>query len=440
MYDAQWVPTETLKSNPHNTRMHPQKQVTQLANSMRRFEVIVPLVVDEHGTVLAGHGRLLAAKQLGLEKVPIVKVSHLSEAEKRAFALADNKIAASAGWDRKALAIELGELLALPVELDLDISITGFEPAEIDAIAADFIDPEGDPADYAHVPADGSPVSRSGELWQLGDHRLLCGDACAEADVTQLMAGEKAAMAIPDPPYNVRIKETLGRGKIKHREFAHASGEMTAAQFTSFLMQWMRLVIAVSMPGSLSYVFMDWRHLTEILAAGNAIYGELKNLIVWVKSDPGQGSFYRSQHELICVFKNGDAPHQNNVELGKHGRSRSNVWRYPGTSGFRKGRLQDLKAHPTVKPIALVADAIKDCTRRGDIVLDPFMGSGTTILAAERTGRRAFGLEIDSLYVDTAIRHWQDFTKRDAILASTGQTFDELAVIRNPSETRKTTP
>jgi DNA modification methylase len=248
------------------------------------------------------------------------------------------------------------------------------------------------------------------------------------------MGRDRAAMIFADPPFNVRIKATVGRGRTKHREFAFASGEMSPSQFVAFLKRWMRLAAQFSEDGSIHYVCIDWRHLSEALAAGSEVYSELKNLVVWAKTNAGQGSFYRSQHELILVFKNGQGPHQNNIELGRHGRSRSNVWTYAGVNSFRAGRLDELSIHPTVKPVALVADAMRDCSRRGDIVLDPFLGSGTTILAAERVGRRGYGMEIDPLYVDAAIRRWQDFTKRDAILKATGQTFDEVAATRSATK------
>jgi DNA modification methylase len=434
------VPIKWVKPNPSNAKKHSKKQLRQLANSLLKFGWTTAILVDQNGNIIAGHGRYLAALELGLTEVPVIIVSHLSEVEKRALALADNKIAANAGFDRKILAVELGELAPLLLEINLDISITGFETAEIDAFLTDFSDPGQDPLDdIPHLP-DIAPVSRRGGIWLLNDHRLLCGDASSEEDIIKLMGGKPAAMAFCDPPYNVKIKTTVGRGKIKQREFIQGSGEMTPAGFISFLTQCLRLSARWSVSGSIHFVFIDWRHLAELLAAGKAVYGEPENLIVWVKNNAGQGSFYRSQHELICVFKHGDAPHQNNIQLGKHGRNRSNVWHYAGVNTFRKGRLEDLSVHPTVKPVALVADAIKDCTRRGEIVLDPFIGSGTSILAAEKTGRRAFGMELDPAYVDVAIRRWQDFTKRDAILESTGQTFDELAETRHQNETRKTTP
>jgi DNA modification methylase len=359
--------------------------------------------------------------------VPTIVVSGLSDAEKRALAIADNKIAANAGWDRSTLAAELGELATLLPEISLDISITGFDAAEIDALATDFADPERDPAEEIPAVSEAEPVAQAGDLWKLGEHRLLCGDACDKATLQTLMGDDQASMVFADPPYNVRIAATVGRGRTKHREFAAASGEMSRAQFVAFLGRWMKLAIAHSANGSVHFVCIDWRHLGEMLSAGGEVYHELKNIVVWVKTNAGQGSFYRSQHEFILVFKNGDAPHRNNVELGKHGRNRSNVWTYAGVNSFRAGRMDELSVHPTVKPVGLVADAIRDCSRRGEIVLDPFMGSGTTILAAERVGRRGYGLEIDPLYVDVAVGRWQSFTGRDAILTATGQTFDEVA-------------
>ena len=240
------------------------------------------------------------------------------------------------------------------------------------------------------------------------------------------MGGAVAAMAFLDPPYNVRVSGIVGRGRVKHDEFAMASGELSRADFVSFLQTSLAAAAGASTNGAVHFVCMDWRHVGELLEAGDKVYDETLNLAVWVKSNAGQGSFYRSQHELVGVFRVGDQAHLNNVELGRHGRSRSNVWHYAGVNTFRAGRLDELKAHPTVKPIALVADALKDCTRRGDIVLDTFCGSGTTILAAERVGRRAYTLEIEPRFVDVAIKRWQAFSRKDAIHAETGLSFDEI--------------
>ncbi len=430
------VPTGTLRAHPSNSHTHPKKQIRQIARSIEQFGFTAPIIVDEHNVILAGHGRWLAAKDLGVASVPVVVVSGLSEAERRAYLLADNKLAEKAGWNKAALAFELNGLAPLLEEAGLDIALTGFEPPEIDALMADLVDPEADPDDEPPSLAN-EPVSRAGDLWLLGPHRLLCGDARAEAHFQGLMGQELAALVFADPPYNVSIKSIQGRGKIKHGDFGMASGEMSKAQFTQFLTATLTLAAKHSANGAIHYVCMDWRHLDEILAAGNKAYSELKNLVVWTKTNAGQGSFYRSQHELIFVFKNGEQPHRNNFELGQHGRNRSNVWTYPGVNAFRAGRLDDLSTHPTVKPVALVADVMRDCSRRSDIVLDPFMGSGTTILAAERVGRRAYGLEIDPLYVDAAVRRWQDFTKRDASLKGSPQTFDDVAAARTGRRRRR---
>lgn len=420
------VSLNKLKPHPKNARTHSKKQIRQIADSIERFGFTNPILVDEGNFVLAGHGRLSAAKLLGLTEVPTLALSGLSEAQKRAYLLADNKLAEKAGWDRASLAVELSELPALLDEIGLDISLTGFESAEVDGLLADFVDQEADPADEP-TPLAAKAVSRVGDLWLLGEHRLLCGDARKTSHYRKLMMSDRAAMVFADPPYNVSIKSVQGRGKIKHGDFAMASGEMSKAQFTSFLTETLGHAARHAAEGAIHFVCMDWRHLDEVLEAGRKVYSELKNLVVWAKTNAGQGSFYRSQHELIFAFKSGAEPHINNFELGQHGRNRSNVWTYAGVNSFRAGRLDELSVHPTVKPIALVADAMRDCSRRGDIVLDPFVGSGTTILAAERVGRRAYGLELDPLYVDAAIRRWQAFTKRDAILDGSRCNFDELS-------------
>jgi DNA modification methylase len=427
------VPVGELRLNPANVRKHSKKQISQLAEIIRQVGFLVPIIADEKRVVQAGNGRLLAAREIGLRSVPVITASGLSDAKRRAYVVADNKIAQGAGWDRSALAAELHELAPLLLEEGLTIDLTGFEAGEIDGLWSDFLDSETDPIDAVPTLDSTRSTSCLGDLWLLTNHRLYCGDSRKQTDVRSLLGVKLASMVFSDPPYNVKIKTTIGRGKTKHREFAHASGEMSPPQFVTFLNEWMRLAAQFSEDGSIHYICIDWRHLSELFAASKDVYTELKNVIVWAKTNAGQGSFYRSQHEFIFVFKNGDGPHQNNVELGRHGRNRSNLWTYAGVNTFRTGRLDELTVHPTVKPVALVADAMRDCSRRGEIILDPFMGSGTTILAAEKVGRRAYGLEIDPLYVDVAVKRWQEFTKRDAILKATGQTFDEVAAERAPT-------
>lgn len=422
------VSPHSLRPSARNARTHSKKQIRQVANSIRDFGFINPIIADEQGVVVCGHARAEAAKLLELKRVPVIRITHLSEPEIRAYMLADNKLAEKAGWDREILAIELEELqLELPT-LDLDLSSTGFETSEIDAIFSDLREgPRNNPADL--IPElEETAVTRKGDLLVLGHHRIVVGDARDPSIYSRLMQSKKATMAFLDPPYNVKIDGHVGgRGRTKHREFVHASGEMTSKQYEEFLHASLEQCANHTCNGGITYVCMDWRHAKEVIAAGTTVFEELKNICVWAKTTPGQGTFYRSQHEFIFVFKTGNAPHINTFELGQHGRTRSNVWTYPGVNTFRPGRMDELRMHPTVKPVSLIVDAMKDCSKRGTIVLDAFAGSGSTIIAAEQVSRRAFCIEIDPRYVDTCIRRWQRMTGKDAIMESTGQTFDDLA-------------
>jgi DNA modification methylase len=428
MIDICSTAIDKLTPNGRNARAHSRKQIRQIADSIAAFGFVVPILIDDDGAIIAGHGRYAAAQLLDLREVPAIKVTGLSEAKRRALALADNRIAESAGWDRELLAIELPELAEILIVEGLDVSITGFSAIEIDQLALDFEQDASDPDDAIDPEwTTAAPISKPGDLWELGKHRLLCGDGRNADDLARLMGDECASMAFLDPPYNVRVCDIVGRGQVKHAEFAMASGELSRTEFVAFLKSTLAQAAAVSENGAVHYVCMDWRHIGELIEAGGIVYGQMLNLAVWVKSNAGQGSFYRSKHELIGVFRVGEEAHLNNIELGRHGRSRSNVWHYAGVNAFRAGRLDELKSHPTVKPVGLVADAVRDCTRRGDIVLDIFGGSGTTILAAERVGRRAYTLEIEPRFVDVAIQRWQAFSGKDAICAKTGLSFDEIA-------------
>lgn len=437
---AEMVDPASLKPAKRNAKTHSEAQIGLLANSLLHFNVIRPVVIDDRRRIVAGHGVWMAAKKLGLKFIPVIRVSHLSETQLRAYALADNQLATKSGWDRELLSLEFGDLqIALP-EVGLNLTMLGFDAGEIDSVLEDFGDGAADPADEIPDMEEGPAASQPGDVFALGHHRLLVGDARDCDAYAQLMQGEVAEMGIHDPPYNVRIQGNVGgRGRIKRREFACASGEMDPAQFTAFLKDTLGPCAHNSIDGAVHYVFIDWRHVGELLAAGSEVFDDLKNMCVWVKSNAGQGSFYRSQHELVLVFKHGDGAHLNNFGLGAGGRTRSNVWRYAGVNSFRAGRMDELKMHPTVKPVAMIADAMRDCSRRGSIVLDAFAGSGTTIMAAEQIGRRAFCMEIDPHYADVAIRRWQAFTKRDAVLESTGQTFDQLAKgeARTPAKSRR---
>jgi len=422
-------PIASLISNPRNARTHSARQVRQIADSIRAFGFLNPILIDDAGIVVAGHGRLAAAKLLGMERVPTVAASGLSEAERRAYALADNRLAEKSGWDRERLAAELGELAILLPPLELDLTATGFEPADIDVVLADRGTPRPDPIDA--VPAvPRVATARRGDLWQLGDHRLLCGDARSETDFDRLMGGARARLTFTDPPYNVPIAgHVKGRqGRVRHQEFAFASGEMDQPAFAAFLQAALTNIARASLDGAIAFVCMDWRHLVEISAAGAAAFAELKNVVVWNKTAAGQGSLYRSQHELIFVFKVGRAEHRNSFGLGASGRTRSNVWTYPAPAAATS--QAGLTQHPTVKPVALVADALRDCSLKGDAVLDPFLGSGTTLMAAERLGRRGFAMEYEPSYVDTAILRWQAYTKADAVLEGDGRSWAEVAAAR----------
>jgi len=423
------LPIDQLKPCARNARTHSRKQVRQIADSIARFGFTNPVLIDDSDMILAGHGRVEAAKLLGLKTVPCIRFSSMSEAEKRAYSLADNKLALNAGWDEEILAGELELLLADVGEID--VSLTGFSVAEIDVlIDGGETGSAADESDDAIPPPSPVPVTRLGDVWLLGEHRLVCGDAHDDAPYELLMSGrarerELAQMVFTDPPYNVRIAGNVSKSeRIGHREFVMASGEMSPDEFRRFLTGTLERLAAWSADGSIHYICMDWRHMDDLSAAGRAVYDELKNLIVWVKDNGGMGSFYRSRHELVFVFKNGTAPHINAFELGQNGRTRTNVWNYRGISSSTKSAREDLALHPTVKPVAMVADAMKDCSRRGGIVLDPFCGSGTVLIAAQKTGRRARAIELDPIYCDTAIRRWQAFAKDDAILESTGETFD----------------
>jgi DNA modification methylase len=431
---VQVLPISQIKLNPRNCKTHPEKQIRQIANSIVAFGFTNPLLAAEDGELIAGEGRYKAAQLLGLAKVPVIVLSGLSPAKRRALTVADNKLAENGGWHRERLVIEIPELTGLLEAEGLDVSILGFEAVEIDQLVTDFEDNAADPQDNIDAGwLKVSAVSKPGDLWVLGPHRLLCGDARSTADVARLMAHGRADMAFLDPPYNVRIGAVVGRGRTKHSEFAMASGEMSAAEYAHFLTATLDAAASVSRDGALHYVCTDWRHIAELMAAAKSIYRDIINLAVWVKSNGGQGSFYRSQHELVGVFRVGQASHLNNVELGRHGRSRSNVWHYAGLNSFRTGRMEELRSHPSAKPVALVADAIKDCTRRGDVVLDTFSGSGTTIMAAERVGRRARALELEPRFVDVTIRRWQAFTRRDVRHADSGLSFDEIAAETSPA-------
>ncbi len=410
---------DSLRPYARNARTHSRKQIRQIAASIERFGFTNPVLIDRSGMILAGHGRVEAAKSLGMATVPCLRIEGMSEAEKRAYIIADNKFALNAGWDEELLAKELQGLLA--EDAGFDIGITGFTIAEVDSLIEGLaVEEPGDPAEE-RMPDDVPVRCKAGDLWQLGEHRLVCGDALDPAVVAALMGGEKARMIFTDPPYNVPIDgHVSGLGRTRHREFAMAAGEMSREAFTAFLARAFRLMADHSVDGSIHFICMDWRHMGEMLAAGEEVYSELKNLIVWAKDNGGMGTFYRSRHELVFAFKKGEAPHVNSFELGQHGRHRTNVWQYRGANSFHAGRMEELTLHPTVKPVAMVADAIKDVSGRGEIVLDLFGGSGSTLIAAQKTRRRARLVELDPLYCDRIIARWEAYAKDEAVQLACG--------------------
>jgi DNA modification methylase len=414
-----------LVLDSRNPRQHSQSQINQLADSICEFGFVMPVIVDHSGQVVIGHGRVLAARKLAMPRIPVVEIRHLSAAQLKALRIADNKLGQNSHWDERLLGESLLELQTM--ECDFDLSITGFSLPEIDLAIQKLSDPVvADPDDDIGSET-GVAVCRIGDVWELGPHRILCGDATTEQAFACLMQDEQAHIVFTDPPFNVRIDgHASGKGKVRHREFAQGAGELTRDQFVEFLTKVCVQLKAHTTNGAIHFVCMDWRHLDELLTTGRAVYTELKNIVVWAKSNAGMGSLYRSQHELICVFKSGSGPHINNVRLGKNGRNRTNVWEYASAGTQARKGNNVLKLHPTVKPVSLVMDALLDCSNRGDLVLDCFLGSGTTLLAAERTGRICRAIELDPLYVDTAVRQWQNLTGATAVRVSDGKLFSDL--------------
>ena len=407
----------SLKPWANNARTHSKKQIKQIANSIKEFGFTNPVLIDDENNILAGHGRVAAAKTLNMQAVPCVYLSHMTPVQKRAYVLADNKLALNAGWDDELLAEELEALHA--IDIDFDLELTGFSIAEADLIIESLSPEDGSDPDDDLIPIIDNtlPEVRLGDIWELGPHRLICADALSEQTLILLMEDKRAHMVFTDPPYNVPIDGNVcGKGSIKHDEFEMASGEMSADQFTQFLRKSFTNMVAHSQDGSIHFICMDWRHISEISKAGEHVYSELKNMIVWVKDNGGMGTFYRSRHELIFAFKYGTEAHTNTFELGQHGRYRTNVWEYKGMNSASAERLSELSMHPTVKPVKMISDAIRDVSPRGGVVLDIFAGSGSTLIAAHKTGRRAYLAEIDPKYCGVIIRRWEKHAHDEAVL------------------------
>lgn len=424
------LPLEAIRLPERSPRCHSKKQIRKLKKSIEVNGFITPIVVDSRNEIIAGVARYIAAREQGLPHIPCIRVSHLSEEQLRAFRLFDNRIAEDASWDEDELACELKELS----ELGIELATTGFEIPEIDLVIEPRLAKPHETARDELPELEKQAVTRPGDIWQLGNHSIGCGNALDARLLARLMNNTRARVLFTDPPYNVAIDgHVSGLGKASHREFVMAAGEMSDEEFFDFLVGFLEVTGRFLSDGALVYVFMDWRHLESLLAAGRSQRLGLFNICVWTKTNAGMGSFYRSQHELVVIFKKGRAPHLNNIELGRHGRYRTNVWSYAGMNSFNADRDKALRWHPTVKPVEMIADALLDCTARGDIVIDPFLGSGSTLIAAEDVGRTCYGIEIDPLYVDLAIRRWEDFTGGDAIHQETGHTFRQIADRGDPS-------
>lgn len=422
-----YLPPGQIRPDPTNPRQHGKRHVRQLSKSIEAFGFNAPILIDDEGQIVAGHGRHAAALLLGLVMVPTICVGHLSPQQRRAYMVADNRLGDLSTWDGQALAgimLELAE-----ADLSFDLEAAGFSVGEIDLMVAASVGGDGEADD--DVPEPGPAITQLGDVYELNDHLVICGSALEVASYAAIMGDDLADLVFSDPPYNVPIKgHVSGLGKIQHREFAEAVGEMSEEEFTKFLLTALTLSERFTREGALAFWAMDWRHLFELTVAARSVYTDQVNLCVWGKTAAGMGSLYRSQHELFGVWRKGKARHRNNVQLGRFGRSRSNLWRYPGANSFGRGSDEGnlLELHPTVKPVALIADAILDTTCRGDLVLDPFVGSGSTLVASEKVGRRCRGIELDPVYVDTIVRRWQRWSGGLARRRSDGRLFDDLEV------------
>ena len=424
--EISWHDPDDLTVAKRRIRKPNAEQVGRVIAQIKAFTFLSPIMVRQK-VVVDGHIRLLAARELGLEKVPCIDVGSLSEAEARMLAISLNRLGETGEWDLSELNFELSEL-----ELEgLDLSLSGFTSKELDIIMLDDIseDVVGDDENVPEPPS--SPVSRLGDLWLLDKHRVLCGDSTEEDSYERLLEGGRATAVLTDPPYNVKIEGNVsGLGKKKHGEFKMASGEMTRGEFHGFLRSVHQHCADHLIEGGVAYSFMDWRSIDVLMAAGREAGFELINIAVWYKGSGGMGALLRSAHELVCQFCKGPVPAINNVELGRHGRDRTNVWPYPGANNPGSSAAGALDSHPTPKNVEMCVDAILDISNKGDVVLDPFLGSGTTMIAAEKCGRQCRGIELDPGYADVCVRRWENLTGHEAVHADTGLTFSAMAAER----------
>ena len=419
------LPIDSVIPYGRQLRRHDRRKINKLKKLIRHFGQVAPVIIDTNGVIIDGHATWQAMRELGSGDIAAITIAGRSDPEIKALRLALNRLTVEAAWDNAELRAEFEELISLSFDLDL----TAFDTAEIDHVLELDLPNANIIEDGEQIPAvQEQAVSILGDIWNCGDHRLGCGNAHDGDFVARVRGGVVADTSFIDAPYNIPIAGFVsGKGRNQHREFVQGIGEMSPDEFTSFLAAALGVLQASSSPRALIYACMDWRHVHELLSAGRQRALELYNICVWAKTNAGMGSLYRNQHELICVFKAGSDTPANNVELGRHGRNRSNLWTYRGFNSFGDQRDELLAAHPTVKPVALIADALRDVTKRGGAVLDTFVGSGSTLIAAEETGRRCFGTELDPRYVDVAVRRWQLNAHRDAVHAATGELFCDRA-------------
>lgn len=407
---VKYRPIDEIIPYANHTRVRSQRLIKKLQRSFLKFGWTNPLIVDSNNNLICGHGRLEAAKRNGETEVPVISLGDMSEADRRAYIIADNKLAEAAMWSKELLRSELSGL----IELGYDVELTGFDTFEIDGILNFGEDDSSD--DNVELPAENAvPICRAADLWIIGEHRLVVGDARDPSVYARLLAGETVQMIAMDPPYGCKIANNVsGNGKVKHGDFLAGAGEVPLAEFAATLLRpAFEASAAHCDPGAIAFVFMDWRGAPHMLSAAEGVFHEVKNMCVWVKS-PGMGGFYRSAHELCYVFKVSPGRHISNIALGQ--RNRCNIWNYPSANVFRAGRMQDLADHPTVKPKQMIADAILDCSRPGDIILDPFAGSGTILAACAMTGRRGRAIELDPKYADVILRRTAEATGCEPLL------------------------
>lgn len=417
-------PLKELQTSVRQVRKTTTGQIERAVRSIKEFGFVSPVTIRDN-SIVDGHIRVEAARLLGITKVPCIDISHLSENKARLLAISLNRLGETGEWDLPELKLELNEL-----ELaGFDLALTGFSPPELDIIRLDELEVKGERDGQVDIPDPPSnPVTQSGDLWIMGRHRLLCGDSLQASCFERLLQGQLATAVLTDAPYNVKITNNVsGLGKNKHGEFKMGSGEMSAEEFRGFLTASHQHCADHLIPGGVVYSFMDWRSVDVLIGAGRDAGLQLINMSVWYKGSGSMGAFLRSAHELVPVFCKGPAPAINNVKLGTHGRDRTNVWCYPGANKPGSSAAAALKDHPSPKNVEMCVDAILDVTNAGDIILDPFLGSGTTIVAAEKANRCAYGIELDPAYADVCVRRWQDLTGDEATHAETGLTFAEEA-------------